>query len=180
VFAKDINLTGASVLGLIIGLFFTSAELIHLKLDVPILGEILEFFQGLKTTVNVGFWKVLAVIAAIYIAVYCLPWALLKGRHELSSRSVEQILVGRQSLMTPAAGLSVAVEWYDLIEFGLGLGAGSLIFRNRSGTVMKRIDNIEPISKVSSSRGRRDRERDKEDEQTNRRCILWDTLRIFL
>jgi hypothetical protein len=48
-----------------------------------------------------------------------------------------------------------------------------------SGSPQDRAD-VEPISKVSSSRGRRDRERDKEDEQTNRRCILRDTLRIFL
>lgn len=142
VYAKDIGLTGAAVIGLILALFFTSAELIHLKLDIPVLSEILEFFQGLKPTVGVGFWKAISVIPVIYIAGYCLPWSLLNGRHELSSRSVELMLLGRKSVMTPAAGLSVAVEWPDLFEFALGLGAGSLVFRDRTGKAMKRIDNI--------------------------------------
>ena len=141
-YGTDINLTGATVISLVLALFFTSAELIHVKLEIPVLGEILEFFQDLNPGVTGGFWKAVGVIPAIYIAVYCLPWALLNGRHELSSRSVELMLLGRRSVMTPAAGLSVVVEWPDLFEFGLGLGAGSLVFRDRSGKAVKRIDNI--------------------------------------
>lgn len=142
VYAKDVGLTGAAVIGLILALFLTSAELIHMKLDIPVLGEILEFFQDLKPEVGVGFWKALAVIPTIYIAVYCLPWSFLNGRHELSSRSVELMLLGRKSVMTAAAGLCLEVQWPDLFEFFLGLGAGSLVFRDRTGKVVKRIDNV--------------------------------------
>lgn len=142
VYAKDINRTGAVVIGLVLALFFTSAELVNVKYDLPVLGPILDFFRSLGPVVNVGWWKATASVVAIIIAVYCLPWATLNGRHVLTSRTIERIRVGQDALQTPASGLSIAVEWKDLLEFVLGFGAGSIVFRDRNGRMVKQIPNI--------------------------------------
>jgi phosphoserine phosphatase len=90
-------------------------------------------------------------------------------RNEQESLSHEKILIPHDKVrLTKQLCEELGVEMVDVVAFGDSMSDRPLF------------ETLEPISKVSSSRGRRDRERDKEDEQTNRRCILWDTLRIFL
>jgi hypothetical protein len=142
-YAKDINLTAGVVLTLVLALFYTTSELINIKLQIPVLREIQEFFQGMKPQATAGIWKVLSVIPAIYISLYCLPWSWLNGRHQFSSRVIEKRSTGRRSSQMQTSGLTVAGEWPDLLEFVVGLGAGSVVVSERaSGKVVKRIDNI--------------------------------------
>lgn len=140
--AEDLNIVAALVLGLILGLLFALAHVAKLQWNIPILQDIFDYFSSLNVEFTAGLGYGIAWVIGLILVAYGFPKAYITGRHELTTRGIEQVRLGRRTELTPSAGRVITVDWPDIFEFIIGFGCGSVIIKDRAGHVIKTVDNI--------------------------------------
>lgn len=141
VLGTDINRNAALIWALVVALFLALGALVHKQYNIPVLGAIYDWFEGLNVQFSRGSAIAVASILAVVMVIVFVQ-ALFDGRHEISSREVthRRLLRGSESL--PLTINRVRLDWPDLLEMITLFGAGHLIVVDNTGKVIMRIPNI--------------------------------------
>jgi len=109
--------------------------------NILLFSHIVNYITGLNPKLDTGF-------AMVWGWAMCILWitALIHafgyGRIIISPNGIEEWHFGLGSEITDRMGLKFGCRYYDLLEFGLGAGAGTLEARRNDQSIVKQYHNV--------------------------------------
>ncbi len=137
----DLGRTESAVLVLVVALVWVLGILLRDR-GFTLFGDIYRWFADLNVQYDRGLGLSLSILLLIPY-VLMLIWARLNNRWRITHNEFEHYSFGRSSDSLGRGAKTIRTEYPDFFEAILGLGAGTLIVYNASGTrELRRIANV--------------------------------------
>jgi hypothetical protein len=146
--AIDLERNYAFVWTLIVLLLITVGGLVSTQFAIPVFAGLFTFLWALGTEYNRGFGLALSLMMSGPWLVMLL-WVRLNHRWRITHNEFEHYAWGRADDSLARGAKRVRSTYPDLLEFLIGLGAGTLIVYSATGrTELRRIPNVLLLPRV--------------------------------
>lgn len=141
VLGADINRTAAFVWILALVLLVVLGLYVNEKWEIPVLNTIYNHFIRLNVRLDPGTARALSELLLV-VFVFVILYALLDGRHEISSREIMHRRFLRASESWPLTVNRVRMDWPDIMEMVVLFGAGHIVIIDQDRKEVLRIPHI--------------------------------------
>jgi hypothetical protein len=141
-YAFDIDFYKGLYTAIVLSLILSLAMLSHLKLGLPIIGPVFDWFKAFEPRANQGQWEILGTLLSVGLFVLGLPYAFMVCRRRIAGKVIDKKNVGRSEILESISGRSASFEYKDILEMLVLLGGGSIQVVDRDRKVVFEIKNV--------------------------------------